>query len=198
MQEQRIRLFQKDFLERVTIVSPIAFVLSWSVVLVLTVYASWQVTNVAWSIGLLLLGLLIWSLFEYAMHRFVFHLKLTSQLGRTFVFLAHGNHHTQPADPLRNLMPPVVSLAIGAAVWAILYLTAGAAGSVIFVGFWIGYAIYDALHYACHQFPLRRGLLGRLRKHHIRHHHAHDDGNYAITAVFWDRLFGTEVATKQR
>jgi len=195
--EQRIRLFRNDFLERTTVVSPAAFVLTWSVMLALAAYASLGVASVAVSIGLVMLGLLIWSLFEYAMHRFVFHLKLTSDLGRAFMFLTHGNHHMQPNDPLRNIMPPLVSVGISGTVWAILCLVAGAAGSVIFIGFGVGYVIYDVTHYACHQFPMRRGLLGQLRRHHIRHHYAREEGNYAITAIFWDRVFGTEVLTKR-
>lgn len=164
----------------------------------LALYASWGVAPFFGSIGLVMLGLVIWSLFEYAMHRFLFHMKLTSPLGRTFMFLAHGNHHDHPNDPLRNIMPPFVSIGISSLVWLALWSVAGAAGSVIFLGFGIGYVAYDAIHYSCHQLPLRHGILGRLRRHHIRHHHAREEGNYAITAIFLDRWFGTEVATKRR
>ncbi|MEG3178441.1 sterol desaturase family protein [Sphingomonas sp. RB3P16] len=196
--EERIRLFRNDFLERTTMVSPIAFVVTWSVMLALAVYASWGVASFVASVGLVMIGLLIWSLFEYGMHRFLFHMKLTSDLGRAFVFLTHGNHHAQPNDAMRNIMPPVVSIGISSMVWAILCLVAGDAGSVIFIGFGIGYVTYDSIHYACHQFPMRHGVLGRLRRHHIRHHYAQEEGNFAITAIFWDRLFGTEVSTKRR
>lgn len=197
-EEQRIRLFRNDFLERTTTVSPIAFGITWVCMLALATYASWGLVSFVESVGLALLGLFLWSLFEYAMHRFVFHMKLTSNLGRAFLFLSHGNHHTQPNDALRNLMPPLISIAINGTVWLLLYLVVGPIGSVIFIGFGIGYVIYDSVHYAVHQFPLRHGLLGRLKRHHIRHHYAREEGNFSITAIFWDRVFGTEVATKRR
>jgi sterol desaturase/sphingolipid hydroxylase (fatty acid hydroxylase superfamily) len=47
------------------------------------------------------------------------------------------------------------------------------------------------VHYACHQLPMRGAVARRLRNHHMRHHYARRDGNYAITGVIWDRLFGT-------
>lgn len=198
VREPRIRLFRSDFLERTTVVTPVAFVATWTVMLAVAVYASVGAASLAQSAGLVVFGLILWSLFEYAMHRFIFHMNLTSNLGRAFLFLSHGNHHTQPNDALRNIMPPLISVAICGTVWIVLYLVAGPIGSVIFIGFGIGYVAYDSVHYAVHQFPLRTGVLGRLKRHHIRHHYAHEEGNYSITAIFWDRVFGTEVPTKRR
>jgi sterol desaturase/sphingolipid hydroxylase (fatty acid hydroxylase superfamily) len=45
---------------------------------------------------------------------------------------------------------------------------------------------------------MRSPVLRHLRRHHIRHHHAKQEGNYAITATFWDRLFRTEIPAKRR
>jgi sterol desaturase/sphingolipid hydroxylase (fatty acid hydroxylase superfamily) len=193
----RVRLFQNDLLERLTLISPVAFVLTWTVFLGAALYASWGVTSLAASIGLVLLGILIWTLFEYAMHRFIFHLKLNSAFGRWLIFLTHGNHHEVPGDKYRNIMPPIVSVVVSAAIWAGFYLLLGPAGSVLYLGFGIGYVVYDAIHYACHQLPMRGPVLRQLRRHHIRHHFARQEGNYAITATFWDRVFGTDIPTKR-
>jgi len=195
---QRIRLFQNDLLERFTLISPIAFAVTWAVFLVIAIRASWGVASFLPSLALVAAGLLIWSLFEYAMHRFIFHLKLRSKLGQWLIFLTHGNHHVVPNDGMRNIMPPIVSVTISCGVWALLYAAFGPAGSVIFLGFGIGYVVYDGVHYACHQFPMKAPVLRQLRKHHIRHHYAKQEGNFAITAIFWDRVFGTEVPTKKR
>jgi sterol desaturase/sphingolipid hydroxylase (fatty acid hydroxylase superfamily) len=194
----RIRLFRNDLMEQLTLVSPPVFALTWTVFLAVAAYASWGVASLPVSIALVLLGMLTWTLFEYAMHRFLFHLKPRSAFGRAFIFLAHGNHHAAPGDRYRNIMPPLVSVAISAMIWAALWLLCGSIGSVIFLGFGIGYVVYDAIHYACHQLPMRGPLLRHLRRHHIRHHHARQEGNYAITATFWDRLFRTEIAAKRR
>jgi sterol desaturase/sphingolipid hydroxylase (fatty acid hydroxylase superfamily) len=195
---KRVRLFRNDLLERFTLISPVAFALTWTVFLAVALWASWGVTNVFAWVGLVFAGLLIWSLFEYAMHRFLFHLKLESRFGRALIFLTHGNHHTVPNDRMRNIMPPVVSVTISLGVWALLYAAFGPAGSVVFLGFGIGYVSYDCVHYACHQMPMRGPVLRQLRRHHLRHHHAREEGNYAITAIFWDWVFGTEVPAKRR
>ena len=134
----RIRLFRNDLMERLTLVSPPVFALTWMAFLAIAVYASWGAASFPVSIALVLLGMLTWTLFEYAMHRFLFHLKPRSAFGRAFIFLAHGNHHAAPGDRYRNIMPPLVSVAISATIWAALWLLFGPMGSVIFLGFGIG------------------------------------------------------------
>jgi len=194
----RIRLFRNDLLERLTLISPPAFALTWAAFLSLAAYASWGAASLAASILLVMLGLLIWTLFEYAMHRFIFHLKLTSDLGRWLIFLTHGNHHAAPDDGYRNIMPPIVSLVISSAIWLAFWMVLGPKGSVLYLGFGIGYVVYDIVHYACHQLPMRSPVLRQLRRHHIRHHYAKREGNYAITAIFWDRVFGSDIPGKRR
>lgn len=194
--QPRIRLFRNDILERSTLTTPFAFVAAWSIFLALGIAASWNTASPAAAIGLFVLGLVIWILFEYAMHRFFFHLEPRSAFGKRLIFLAHGNHHAAPNDALRNIMPPLISIAISSAVWGLLWLLLGPPGSFAFLGFGIGYVVYDSIHYACHQLPMRHPLLRELRKHHLRHHYAKRDGNYAITAIFLDRLFGTAVPLK--
>ncbi len=136
-------------------------------------------------------GLLSWTLFEYLGHRFVFHLELRSGWGRRLVFLLHQNHHQDPTDPLRSLMPLTVSLPLGAAIWGASLLVWGGAGHAFFLGFASGYGGYDTVHWACHQLPMRGPVGARLKRHHLRHHYAGQDANYAITAIFWDRVFGS-------
>ena len=193
---QRVRLFRSDWLERLTMISPRSFALIWAALIPLVLWAGWGTVNVATWIGLVLLGLLIWSLFEYAMHRFIFHLELQSDFGRWWGFVMHGNHHHDPNDPHRSLMPPIVSVTWSAAIWALLVLLLGPSGSVVFLGFVIGYVAYDSVHYACHQLPVRGRLMRELRRHHLRHHFGRQEGNYSITAIFWDRVFGSHVPAK--
>jgi sterol desaturase/sphingolipid hydroxylase (fatty acid hydroxylase superfamily) len=195
--QQRVRLFQNEPLERLTMLSPAAFAMIWSVNLAMVGWASWGGFRLpAWS-GLVLVGLLGWTLFEYGMHRFIFHLRLRSAAGQRLIFLLHGNHHRAPSDGDRNLMPPIFSMPVLGACWGLFLLLLGSAGSVVFLGFAIGYVAYDLTHYACHQFTMAGAVLGRLQRHHARHHYARRDGNYAITAIFWDRLFGTRIPFKK-
>ncbi|WP_308461821.1 sterol desaturase family protein [Sphingomonas folli] len=193
----RLRLFRRDWMERLTVMPPQLFVALWVVLLALVFYASLgQVGPAAW-VGLAAAGLLTWSLFEYVMHRYLFHLELPTVWGHRFVFLMHGNHHEDPNDPWRSIMPPIVSVTWSGAIWAGMALALGGAGTVLFLGFITGYVIYDAVHFACHRLPVRGRLMRTLRRHHLRHHHGREDGNYAITALFWDHVFGTYLSAKK-
>jgi sterol desaturase/sphingolipid hydroxylase (fatty acid hydroxylase superfamily) len=187
----RVRLFQNRWMEITTLTPLSVFVLTWMVVLaVVAVVAARHVAPVPLVICAVV-GLALWTLFEYAGHRFLFHLDLKSAWGQRLIFLMHENHHADPADPLRSIMPLTVSLPLGAAIWGLALLICGSLGHAVFLGFGLGYVFYDTLHWACHQMPMRGALGTKLKRHHLRHHHAGQDANYAITAIFLDRLFGT-------
>lgn len=195
---QRIRLFKSERLEKLTLISPRAFAVSWAIMLPLIAWAGWGSAKVPIALGLVAAGLVGWTLFEYAMHRYLFHLESKVPALRWMVFLIHGNHHHSPNDPMRGLMPLPVSISVGALIWAGCLVLLGAAGTWAFLGFMTGYVIYDAVHYACHQFPMRSRLGAALKRHHMRHHHVDEDGNFAISAIFWDRVFGSRITSLKK
>src|SRR4051812_23265259 len=47
-------------------------------------------------LGLLVLGFLIWSPFEYCLHRFAFHYDARSERMKAFVYRSHTSHHDRP------------------------------------------------------------------------------------------------------
>jgi 4-hydroxysphinganine ceramide fatty acyl 2-hydroxylase len=58
-----------------------------------------------------LLGNVIWTLLEYGLHRFLFHIDEVLPDKPFFLmlhFLLHGIHHYLPMDRLRLVMPPVL------------------------------------------------------------------------------------------
>ncbi len=194
----RLTLFENRWLEKLTVISARAFIALWLVVLPAIGWAAWRgggAATPAAAIGLALAGVLVWTLTEYGLHRFVFHWVANSARMEQFVFVLHGNHHSVPNDPLRNLMPPIVSLPVGGAIWAAMLAVLGSAGSWVFLGFMAGYVVYDLAHYACHQWPMKGRLARAVKTHHMRHHHAGQDGNYAITGMMWDRLFRTRITS---
>lgn len=195
---QRVRLFKSERLEKLTLMSPRTFALSWAILLPAIAWAGWGSASPMRAIGLGMAGLLVWSLFEYAMHRFIFHWKSDIAAVRWLVYLIHGNHHETPGDPMRGLMPLPVSVTVGGGVWLLCLAALGNAGTWLFLGFMTGYVLYDGLHFACHQLPMRGRIGSALKRHHMRHHHIDDDGNFAISAIFWDRVFGSRIATLKR
>ncbi|MBE5074534.1 sterol desaturase family protein [Erythrobacteraceae bacterium E2-1 Yellow Sea] len=191
---QRIQLFQNDRLELLTMISPRTFIVAWCVVLPLIAWTGWGFTDLAHAIGLTLAGLLIWGVTEYSLHRYIFHWKIQWPPMRWVVFLIHGNHHASPNDPMRNLMPLVVSLPIALAVWSGSRAVLGPEGAFMALGFLTGYVIYDTIHYACHQVQLNGGWFKTLKQHHMRHHYVDENRNFSISVIFWDRVFGTKIS----
>ena len=195
---QRLRLFKSKQLEKLTLFSPAAFAATWIILLPLVMWAGWGTVTPVYGFALFLGGLAFWSLFEYAMHRYLFHWNLDFKPLQWFVFLIHGNHHANPNDRLRNLMPPIVSLPISALVWGGCVAMFGVAGTWVFLGFIVGYATYDMIHFACHQWPMRGRLAQAVKRHHMRHHHVDENANFAISAIFWDSVFGTRIKSLAR
>ena len=91
-----------------------------------------------------------------------------------------------------------VNIPVGLLIWAAAIAVAGPAGSWILLGFMSGYVLYDLVHYACHQFPMKGRLGRRLKTHHMRHHHLSAKGNYAITGMLWDRVFSTYLSSNSK
>jgi len=143
-------------------------------------------------VGLLAGGYAIWTLFEYWLHRVVFHFEPSAGIGARLHWIIHGVHHDHPNDPLRLVMPPAVSVPLAALVFALLYLAFGgdyAPG--LGAGFFAGYLVYDMLHYYLHHFR-PHGRLGRLlRERHMRHHFQDETCGFGISAPYWDEVFGT-------
>ncbi len=82
----------------------------------------WSLSNVtlALSIGLFAGGYLLWTLFEYWLHRLVFHFEPQKGLGARLHWIIHGVHHDHPNDPLRLVMPPAVSVPLAVVVFGVM------------------------------------------------------------------------------
>src|ERR1700680_3997980 len=112
------------------------------------------------AVALAVAGYALWTLFEYWLHRIVFHFEPEEGLGARMHWIIHGVHHDHPNDPLRLVMPPAVSVPLGAVVFGVLFLLFGARYSpAIGAGFFAGYLAYDMTHYYLHHFR-PRGALG--------------------------------------
>jgi dihydroceramide fatty acyl 2-hydroxylase len=149
-------------------------------------------------VGLAVGGYALWTLFEYWLHRLVFHFEPDDGLGARMHWIIHGVHHDHPNDPLRLVMPPAVSVPLAAAVFGLLYLIFGSRyAPAIGAGFFTGYLVYDMMHYYLHHFR-PRGWLGRmLRERHMRHHFQDDTRGFGISAPYWDEVFRTSPRAKR-
>lgn len=135
-------------------------------------------------------GALFWSLFEYLMHRHIFHMIAESPRVRRFVYTMHGVHHEYPRDQERLFMPPVPSLIIASIIFYLMYLAFGWYALSFFPGFLFGYLLYGSMHFAIHAFAPPKFLKALWRNHHL-HHYKHPDKGFGVSSVLWDVIFRT-------
>jgi dihydroceramide fatty acyl 2-hydroxylase len=192
-------MFESRVLDALSRVHPAVPVLIFvPVIVALTAWAlSKQQAGIC--VALLAAGYALWTLFEYWLHRLVFHFEPEQGIGARLHWIIHGVHHDHPNDPLRLVMPPAVSLPVGAAVFALLYLALGSHDApAVGAGFFVGYLAYDMTHYYLHHFR-PRGPLGRaLRERHMRHHFQDDTRGFGISAPYWDEVFRTSWRSGER
>jgi sterol desaturase/sphingolipid hydroxylase (fatty acid hydroxylase superfamily) len=79
-------------------------------------------------------------------------------------------------------------------------LAAGVAvGSSFTAAVVLGYLGYGTVHYGAHHWHAAPGsYFSSLKRRHAIHHHAGVEGNFGVTTLFWDRVFGTQVAPPRR
>jgi sterol desaturase/sphingolipid hydroxylase (fatty acid hydroxylase superfamily) len=197
-----IRLFKSDFLEFFSHISPVVVVAIWLPVSLFFLILS-LVTSPAGSFPLyiplaFLLGLVLWTLAEYLLHRFLFHMPVKGEKAERIVFLFHGVHHAQPQQKTRLVMPPAVAFPLAAIFYGLFYLVFAVILAAphwvapVFSAFILGYLIYDITHYATHHFPMRRGYLKFIKRYHMQHHYKTPDKRFGVSSPIWDMVFNTK------
>lgn len=144
---------------------------------------------------LFLVGIPLWTLMEYGLHRYVFHMEPRgdSPFMITMHFFFHGQHHKVPFDEDRLVFPPAAAAVFVLAFYKLLVLLLpGGIGSSAFCGGLVGYIVYDLLHYYMHHgAPERGSYLHDLKRYHVMHHFNDPNTGFGISTKFWDRPFNT-------
>ena len=193
-EHQSIRLFENDILERLSHVHPIVPLLIWSHVAGWLYWRSVSVHDMSTLslVGITLAAILTWTFAEYGLHRFVFHFPAKSKAGKWFVFLFHGNHHEDPKDKTRLVMPPAGAIPIMFLLYLLFSLFIPNPWIEPFMaGFIVGYLIYDYIHYSTHHFPMRNPVAKFLKHYHLKHHYSGDGGRFGVSSPLWDLIFRT-------
>jgi sterol desaturase/sphingolipid hydroxylase (fatty acid hydroxylase superfamily) len=197
-----IRLFDSNFLEFFTHIHPAVIVIIW--LPVAAYFLVREVLNRPANFSPLyiplgfLLGLFLWTLAEYLLHRFVFHFRPRTPRQERIVFLFHGIHHAQPQCKTRLVMPPVVSIPMAVIFYGLLTLFVSLIlGQPHLVGpltsgLLIGYITYDLTHYATHHFRMRGKYLRYLKRYHMLHHYKTPDQRFGVSSPLWDIVFKTK------
>jgi sterol desaturase/sphingolipid hydroxylase (fatty acid hydroxylase superfamily) len=198
--ETPVRLFKSDFLEFFTHISPITVIVIW---LPIAIYFTWTaISNLkgqsGWFIPVgILIGLFLWTISEYLLHRFLFHFKPHTPRQERLSFLFHGVHHAQPQEKSRLVMPIALSIPLAALFYFAFVLIIGRLLASpdwvgpLFTGFLVGYLIYDLTHYATHHFPMRSGYAKYIKRYHMQHHYKTPNARFGVSSPIWDYVFKT-------
>jgi len=110
--DETVRMFNNDLMESLSRVHPAVPLIVYTPVILFFLFRSvitFKFTFIT-VLTLILLGLAVWTIAEYTLHRFIFHYEPKSKFGEKIHFIFHGVHHDYPSDSRRLVMPPSVSI----------------------------------------------------------------------------------------
>lgn len=147
-----------------------------------------------------LCGLMVWTITEYLLHRYIFHFEPKSEWGKRIHFIFHGVHHDYPQDTKRLVMPPSASIPLAILFYLLfsLFFQNKSYLLAFFAGFITGYLLYDMLHYAIHHHNFKSPLMKKLKVHHMLHHYADPAKGYGVSSVLWDIIFKSNFPEKKK
>ncbi|MBL7924590.1 MAG: sterol desaturase family protein [Bacteroidia bacterium] len=137
------------------------------------------------------LGLLVFSLVEYSIHRWLFHFHASTERQKILKYKIHGVHHEFPKDKDRLVMPPVLSILIALLFYGFFSVIFEEEVLLFFPGFLSGYSTYLLIHYAVHRFRPPANFFRILWTHHALHHYKSEDSAFGVSMPVWDHLFKT-------
>lgn len=146
------------------------------------------------AIGLLLafvVGVNLWFLFEYLLHRFAMH----ALHGRGIMSREHLLHHVSAGWNFTGRM--LLAWAGVAIVGALAWLPFGTwlfglpVGVGLAAGWVTGYAFYEWQHALAHLRGPRNRYERWLRRHHFHHHFGHPMSDHGVSIPLWDHVFRT-------
>jgi len=198
--DETVRMFDNDFLEALSRVHPSVPVIIYLPVIIYVLYLSVADYSLQFLtiLSLFILGLFIWSITEYVLHRFVFHFKPKGKFGERIHFIFHGVHHDYPSDSRRLVMPPSVSVPLAVLFFFLFrYLIGEIYVYPFFAGFLVGYLFYDMTHYAIHHFNMHSKFWLEIKNHHMRHHYLDPTKGFGVSTPIWDLIIGTNFRLKK-
>ena len=136
-------------------------------------------------------GILSWTLFEYLMHRYLYHMLPTNDIKGWIQYNMHGLHHEFPKDKGRLAMPPLAIIPIAFMFLFVFMMFMGDLSYAFTPGFLIGYAGYLCVHYIVHAFPPPNNAFKVLWVNHSIHHYKDPDVAFGVSSPLWDHIFRT-------
>ncbi|TNV77759.1 hypothetical protein FGO68_gene8613 [Halteria grandinella] len=200
-------LSENSILEALTKTSWFVIPLVWIPVIMILSYYSITLDAKLY-VPFLLLGILIWTFFEYLIHRFIFHGETiwvrNFKAILIFHFLLHGIHHAFPQDRFRLVFPVVPGLILLNFVFIPMFtaLFPYRFAYPLLAGGALGYLCYDMIHYFLHHTRVEqvKGSLvkrywSQVKQYHMRHHYKDDEKGFGVSQRLWDVIFRTVLSS---
>lgn len=147
-------------------------------------------------------GVLLWTLLEYGLHRFIFHIQIPLRNPRLkeVVNSSHLGHHASPRDPSKVLVHPSYGLVISSILYGLIYAVSGSLLTTtgVIAGVWAGFLYYESVHYRVHFSLSVSGVLQGQRQRHFYHHFTNNKHCFEVTSSLWDHVFGTTFPQQSR
>ena len=198
------RLFKSDFVDffsRVPFWLPLVLYIP---VISYFSYRAFAVQNnsILGFIGAAAIGIFIWTIIEYLIHRYIFHGHPTAEWAKKIHYTFHGIHHDYPQDSLRLVMPPPVSIPLAVSFyfifkWALAPLGLFEYHHAFYSGFVAAYLFYDMMHYYSHHGKANNSYVQMIKDHHMKHHYKEPDAGFGFTSKLWDKIFKTDFPEEQ-
>ena len=151
--------------------------------------ASWG--TLAKLLGLALIGVLIWTLMEWVLHRLM-HVDTGVALVERIQDSAHLRHHREPADLEHSVARLRFTIPAAGLLLLLARLACGGwpEAVAVMIGLLGGYMWYEFVHLCSHAKSRVPGLAQVIR-HHQKHHFVSSRRAYGVTSPLWDWVFGT-------
>ena len=187
------KLFTNPILERLSRTHISVPLIVFSVYSSVLLYWSIAHTGLSWwtTAGMFFLGGLSFTLVEYLVHRYLFHMSTYTKVREKLQYTMHGVHHEFPKDKDRLAMPPLLSITMGTILLLIFRVVLGDFVFSFLPGFMVGYALYLAIHYMVHAYQPPKNFLKALWINHGIHHYKDGDIVFGVSSPLWDYIFGT-------
>ena len=190
------KVFDNPILERLTrthISVPITILMTIAAVLlyIAFVYTDYTQLTPLYVIGLFILGFFSFTLIEYIAHRYLFHMRPTTELKRKVQYALHGLHHEYPKDKDRLAMPPIMSLLLATILFFVFYFLIDTKVFGFLLVFITGYCGYLFVHFIVHAYAPPNNIFKGLWLNHSIHHYKDNTQIFGVSSQLWDYVFGT-------
>jgi fatty acid hydroxylase family protein len=143
--------------------------------------------------ALMALGILVWTLIEYLLHRFLLHSRPQAPALLAIVEKLHLGHHRNPQDEGKITVPVLGSLPIAGGLLGLFRLMTGSwpVAALLMTGSIAGYLYYEMMHFWIHCGARHGSWLSNRRANHLSHHFRDQMRWFGVTTQVWDLILGT-------